>query len=241
MTLLLASVRDLQEAWIAVEGGADIIDLKEPAHGALGALSPWEVAHIVRSLDGARPVSAVCGDLPMQPEMVRAAAEAMAAAGVDYVKIGFFPDGDWEGVIRALQPLARESRLIGVLFGDDAPDPAWIDRLAGAGFAGVMLDTRDKSTGPLTAVCSLDHLCRCARRAAGHRLLFGLAGSLRAADLASLLPLNPAYLGFRGALCAGGRADRLDPAALHAIRARMPRTETTARAISASDKPGVPT
>jgi (5-formylfuran-3-yl)methyl phosphate synthase len=40
MTLFLASVRDEAEAEIALLNRADIVDLKEPAHGALGAVAP---------------------------------------------------------------------------------------------------------------------------------------------------------------------------------------------------------
>ncbi|MEJ2115924.1 MAG: (5-formylfuran-3-yl)methyl phosphate synthase, partial [Gammaproteobacteria bacterium] len=37
MTGMLASVRNLEEAMMVYQGGADIIDLKEPNEGALGA------------------------------------------------------------------------------------------------------------------------------------------------------------------------------------------------------------
>ncbi|MGZ8249348.1 (5-formylfuran-3-yl)methyl phosphate synthase, partial [Methylomagnum sp.] len=47
MTGLLASVANLDEARLVAESGADIIDLKNPAAGALGALSVGEVARIV--------------------------------------------------------------------------------------------------------------------------------------------------------------------------------------------------
>ena len=40
MTLFLASVRDVAEAETALLAGADIIDLKDPAQGALGAVDP---------------------------------------------------------------------------------------------------------------------------------------------------------------------------------------------------------
>ena len=41
-------------------------------------------------------LDAVCGDLPMVPETIRVKTEEIAATGVDYVKIGFFPSGDAE-------------------------------------------------------------------------------------------------------------------------------------------------
>ena len=36
MAKLLVSVRSADEAEVALEGGADIIDVKEPLHGSLG-------------------------------------------------------------------------------------------------------------------------------------------------------------------------------------------------------------
>ncbi|MFQ5843721.1 MAG: (5-formylfuran-3-yl)methyl phosphate synthase, partial [Planctomycetota bacterium] len=38
--LLLASVRSIQEAILALSGGADVLDVKEPREGSLGAAPP---------------------------------------------------------------------------------------------------------------------------------------------------------------------------------------------------------
>jgi len=81
MTLLLASVTGAGEAEIALAHGADIIDLKDPAQGALGALEPMAVRATLAAIAGRRPVSAVIGDLPMQPDIIYRAVEDMAAAG----------------------------------------------------------------------------------------------------------------------------------------------------------------
>ena len=53
MTLFLASVRDVAEAEIALLAGADIVDLKDPAQGALGAVDP--AYHQVHRGLGRRP------------------------------------------------------------------------------------------------------------------------------------------------------------------------------------------
>ena len=37
MTQLLVSVKNVEETFIALDAGVDIIDLKDPANGALGA------------------------------------------------------------------------------------------------------------------------------------------------------------------------------------------------------------
>ena len=56
MTALLASVTDLQEARMALKGGANIIDLKDPARGALGAVSNAIQQSVTQFVDRRRPV-----------------------------------------------------------------------------------------------------------------------------------------------------------------------------------------
>ena len=90
MTKMLASVAGLAEAEIAIAGGADIVDLKDPRAGALGAVETEIIRQVVTSVAGRCATSAVCGDLPMVPAAIRIKAEEIAATGVDYVKIGFF-------------------------------------------------------------------------------------------------------------------------------------------------------
>ena len=52
MTQFLASVRDVSEAAIALAAGADIVDLKEPSRGALGAVEPATIAAVLRHIAG---------------------------------------------------------------------------------------------------------------------------------------------------------------------------------------------
>ena len=82
MTMLLASVTGSREAELAISHGADIVDLKDPTKGALGALEPSVVSDAVRVIAGRRPVSAVIGDLPMEPDQINDAVRTMAATGV---------------------------------------------------------------------------------------------------------------------------------------------------------------
>lgn len=220
MTGMLASVNSLDEAQLVLEAGADIIDLKQPAQGALGALDIQTVNDIVAAIDGQRPVSATIGDLPMQPGQVLKAGRTMAATGVDYVKIGFFPGGDWLNTITQLAQLTRaDLRLIAVLFADRNPNFNTIAQLADFGFTGVMLDTMDKRNGSLTSVMPLQKIQDFVERSRRYGLICGLAGSLRCEDIVTLLPYNPDYLGFRGALCSAGiRTSSLNPKAVSSIK-----------------------
>src|SRR5690606_20297400 len=147
MVKLLASVNGMDEAQVALRGGADIIDLKDPADGALGALAPEVVSQTVAFVSGRKPVSAVCGNLPMDPAMMLEAAEKYAATDVDYLKIGFFPGPQAGACIRAVARLAESINLIAVLFADKEPDFELLPLFAESGFHGVMLDTAQKGSG----------------------------------------------------------------------------------------------
>lgn len=223
MTGMLASVSSLAEALLVQQAGVDIVDLKQPAQGALGALDLQTVKEIVFAINKKTPVSATVGDLPMQPELVFNAVKNMAASGVDYVKIGFFPEGDSLATVEKLASLtAQGCNLIAVLFADAQPDLTLIKTLKNAGFKGVMLDTMTKKNTSLTQLMPLFELKNFVELVHSQQLLCGLAGSLRHGDIAALLPLKADYLGFRGALCLQHeRTEKLDLAAISAIKQAM--------------------
>lgn len=220
MTGMLASVTNIEEASMALDAAVDIIDLKQPALGALGALDIDQVKAIVTSIHGQCPISATIGDLPMQPELVFNAVQAMAWTGVDYIKIGFFPGDDWQGTLVKLKGLTQQNHaLIAVLFADHAIDFSIMDALQNTGFKGVMLDTMNKNNGSLTQLMAKTELERFVSYAKNKQLLCGLAGSLRMEDIPWLLGYQPDYLGFRGALCLQhNRTSRLNKAAVVQVK-----------------------
>jgi dihydroneopterin aldolase len=236
MTLFLASVTNAREAEIAISGGADLIDFKDPTKGAFGALEAERVRSGVAAVAGRRPTSAVTGNLPMDAHSLALAVKSMAEAGVDYVKIGFFQDPRRADCIASLAPLAAATKLIGVIFADEPPTPELVERLAAAGFHGAMLDTARKDAGRLfdhrDPASLADFVAAC--RAKG--LLAGLAGSLEPPDVPRLLPLRPDILGFRSALCpAADRKAGVDLEAVSLIRGLIPIDERS-RAIEREEE-----
>ncbi|CAC9626062.1 4-(hydroxymethyl)-2-furancarboxaldehyde-phosphate synthase [uncultured Gammaproteobacteria bacterium] len=223
MNKMLASVNCLEEAMIVEQAQVDIIDLKQPSLGALGALELDVVSQIVNSPQLSKAISATVGDLPMQADTIFNAVEKMAATGVDYVKIGFFPEGNWLPIIQQLKSLTQANiKLIAVLFADQNPDLNTLKDFALAGFCGVMLDTMDKKNGSLTQVMPRQEIQNFVENSKKYKLLCGLAGSLRLQDIANLKPLQADYLGFRGALCnQHQRTSAIDQQALLAIRSAL--------------------
>jgi uncharacterized protein (UPF0264 family) len=234
----LASVASLEEAAQALELGADILDLKQPALGALGAWPIPAVAAAVQRFGGSVPLSATIGDVPALAEVVAPRVRATAATGVDFVKIGLFAGADHRACIEALVPAAAEARLVAVLMADEAPELDLLAPLAAAGFAGAMLDTADKARGGLRRhldTATLSAFVGIARR---HGLLCGLAGSLTRDDIDPLARLAPDYLGFRGALCGGDRKAGLDRASFQGVRAALNASQQVAPARRATATAG---
>ena len=234
MIRLLASVQDADEAEIALLGGADIIDFKDPAHGALGALPAGLIAAGVRRVARRAPTSATAGDWPLDPAALTDAAERIAATGVDFVKLGLLPGAALLSCIEALAPLAARHRTVAVFFGDRGVPLQALRALRAAGFAGAMIDTFDKGAGSLREHLDDGSLRAFVEHARDLGLMTGLAGSLRVADIAPLAALGPDLLGFRGALCQpGGRAAPLSAERVRAVRKALD-------AVSSHRSPGPP-
>jgi (5-formylfuran-3-yl)methyl phosphate synthase len=229
LTALLASVRTLEEAALAVEAGADIIDLKEPQDGALGALPLPLINAIVAQVRrlGSQPVSATIGDLA-DGEIDEMARRVLATVqtGVDFVKVGIV-HGPHERL--ALAKMADlPARVVPLFLADDGLDLALIEYACSAGFPVVMVDTADKRAGSLFDCVEFDTLRQMIARVRGAGAHAGLAGSLRVEHLPLLRALKPAIAGFRGALCEDSRTGRLVADKVRALRVALP-------AISASD------
>jgi len=223
MTRFLASVRDPAEAEAVFAAGADIVDLKDPEKGALGAVSPETIRACVAQIAGRAPVSATVGDLLMTPDLVAGAVAQTAACGVDDVKLGVMPGGDPQRCFAALREAPMRTGLILVFFADALADVAPIEAARAAGARGVMLDTAGKRGGALLDHIALSDIARFIEVGRGAGLMVGVAGSLRPDHVAPLLALRPDVMGFRGALCHDGlRGKGIDPVACSKVRALIP-------------------
>jgi (5-formylfuran-3-yl)methyl phosphate synthase len=234
VTRLLVSVRSAAEALLAAEGGADFIDLKEPSAGALGGLPVETIAVVLAALRVHAvklPVSATIGDLPMHDlASILERVGAVAACGVDYVKVGIERGPQALAVLDALA-MCR-ARIVPVFIADHGVDAGHLEHACALRFPGLMIDTADKSSGSVFDVMPGDSLERfVARVREGNAdTLVGVAGALRLAHVPRLRALAPDFAGFRSAVCAGARTDALDAALLHRLAQLMHAPETVPQA-----------
>lgn len=210
MTQLLISVSSVDEAAIALDKGINIIDLKHPAKGALGALAPetiQAVAKLVRSRDPSRLITATIGDLPMQPDLLRMAVAKLATLDVDVIKIGFFdvdtePDKIYAVCLEALHDFTcRGVKLVAVMFAELIYSAQLMQMLKNAGFYGVMMDTVHKNGASLLDLLTYQQLQKFLIASKANDLQAGLAGSLKLAHIPVLKQLMPDYIGLRGGVC----------------------------------------
>lgn len=221
MTRLLVSVRDADEALAAARAGADFIDLKDPAAGALGGLTPERIASIVAVLRAAHPgvpVSATIGDVPAsERDTILRRVAAVSACGVDYVKVGLMPGPEAAELLCELRQC--RAPVVPVLLADEGVDFALMGVVDA--FPALMLDTADKRGGSLLDRIEPHVLARFIAQVQASGRMAGLAGALRADDVPLLCDLAPDFAGFRSAVCASGRASALEPARVRDLRGRL--------------------
>ncbi len=215
MTRLLISVRNAVEARDALSAGADLIDVKDPARGSLGAAGPDAVVEVVQAVAGKVRVSVALGEL----RDFRGIGGVAIPCGVSYAKVGMAGCGNWPDwperwgvLVRRLGPKVGP---VAVVYADaaaaESPEPDRIlceaKRLR---CQAVLVDTFDKSRGSLLEAWSLDRLAAFVIAVHQEGMLAVVGGSLAFETIPSVAALRPDYIALRGAVCRDGRNGPLD-------------------------------
>jgi uncharacterized protein (UPF0264 family) len=208
MSKLLISVRSLTETRIALEGGADLIDVKEPRAGPLGYASAQVVQRIVRFVAGRLPVSAALGELLENA--------LLPGPGPDFVKWGLAGCGetsDWTEQLsargRRLHRVEPCCKPVAVAYADRelARSPRLEEIVAFAcsqRWPVILVDTWSKHQTLLDWMTpeKVRAFCRSCHDAG---LRIALAGSLDMEAIKSLRDAAPDWFAVRGAVCTQGR------------------------------------
>jgi len=218
---LLVSVRSALEARSALEGGAAVIDVKDPDRGPLGQASPeiWE--EVRRAVPAGTPMSVALGELR---EWIGEGGALASTAGREpgqfrrfaFRKMGLSGLGDsWqEAWIQARGMLGQGPSWVAVIYADwqraRAPHPDLVldAALASDDCDGILIDTFDK-TVPSPVDLSWRHWIERARNAGR---LVALGGGIDLDAINRLGPLKPDIFAVRGAACYdGNRRNPVDP------------------------------
>jgi uncharacterized protein (UPF0264 family) len=237
--LLLISPDSVEEALDCATAAEhlDIVDVKKPDEGSLGANFPWVIREIRDAVPADKPVSATVGDVPYKPGTVAQAALGAAVSGASYIKVGLYgcttPEQAvdvMQGVVRAVKDYRPEAFVVASGYADAARigcvNPLALPDIARrSGCDAAMLDTAIKDGTRLFDHLAPDVCAEFVRRSHGAGLLAALAGSVAVGDVGVLTRIGTDIVGVRGAVCEGGdrRAGRIQPRLVAAFRAEMDR------------------
>ena len=217
---LLVSVVNKAEAVDSINGGADILDVKNPKEGSLGANSPRVIRAIKEIVPKNLELSATIGDLPNLPGTASLAALGAAVCEVDYVKVGLFGVKTSEEATVLMTEVVRtvkeynsgvktiasgyaDFRYVGCVSPMDLPVVAH-----SAGADGVLVDVKIKNMNDnLFSFLTDKQLDDFVTQAHDYNLLAALAGSLDKQDIQRVASLGADIIGVRGAVCT--KNDRL--------------------------------
>ncbi|MDK2915891.1 MAG: (5-formylfuran-3-yl)methyl phosphate synthase [Euryarchaeota archaeon] len=211
---LLVSPSSIEEARSSLS--ADIIDVKKPSEGSLGANFPW-IIRAIKDIAGKKPVSAAIGDNEYKPGTAALSAYGAAHAGADYIKVGLMFDGEdrarevIEAVTAAVKREFPEKYVVIAAYADFARmgtiSPLVISSLvADAGADIAMIDTGIKDGKGLFDFMDEETLNQFTERNRELGLQTALAGSLKFEDLDALKRIDPEIIGVRGMVCGGDRS-----------------------------------
>jgi (5-formylfuran-3-yl)methyl phosphate synthase len=208
---LMISVTSAAEAIDAIQGGADLLDVKNPAEGSLGAQSPQIIRDIVEASERRLETSAAIGDMPNLPGTAALAALGAASCGVDYVKVGLHGVArakDARELLRQVVDAVRGFRtsVIAAGYADyqriGSIDPWLLPELSAAtGVQGALIDTAVKDGRRLFDFMKIESIRTLSKKAHEADLLFACAGSLREQDLPPLRDGGADIVGLRTAVC----------------------------------------
>lgn len=214
--LLLISPINTEEAQEAILGGADIIDVKNPKEGSLGANFPWVIKSIREMTPEDMLVSATLGDVPYKPGTVALAALGASVSGADYIKVGLYGTKNYDEALEVMKNVVRtvndhneDSIIVASGYADahrvGAVDPMEIpDVAADAGAKIAMVDTAVKDGKTLFDFMDEDKISTFNDRTHDYGMKSALAGSIKKDQLQTLHELGCDVVGIRGAACLGG-------------------------------------
>jgi uncharacterized protein (UPF0264 family) len=234
---LLVSPNSVDEALICASAVEyiDVIDVKKPDEGSLGANYPWVIQEIRRAVPDSTPLSATLGDVPFKPGTVAQAALGAAVAGANYIKVGLYgcttPEQGIQvmaGVVRAVKDYNPDATVVAAGYADahrvGCVNPLALPSIAHqAGADGAMLDTAIKDGTALFDHLTKDICGDFVTRAHDLDMFAALAGSVKAAHLADLAEIGTDIVGVRGAVCTGGdrNAGQIQVELIKAFRAAI--------------------
>ena len=229
---LLVSPINLEEAKAAYNGGADIIDVKNPKEGSLGANFPWVIRSVKEAM-GKTPVSATIGDMNYKPGTASLAALGAAVSGADYVKVGLYDVQTTEQaidmvehVVRSVKDYDPSKKVVISGYADykrinSIPLRELPPICADYGADVVMMDTGIKDGRSTFEFMTNEELSQFVESAHDLGLISAIAGNIKFEDMEAINQIGPDVIGIRGCVCGGDRNSTIQQKLVEELRSMM--------------------
>ncbi|MFM8271069.1 MAG: (5-formylfuran-3-yl)methyl phosphate synthase [Gemmata sp.] len=210
---LLVSVRSADEVEAALEGGADLIDVKEPSKGPLAPAEAEVVAGVLDAVDGRVSVSAALGE--WSPNAITEAHWHLELP-LQYVKwglAGYAPAPGWgEDLLDTRRELPIGTEMVAVAYADweraKSVPPAEVAKFAKRfRFKAFLLDTWGKDGKTLLDFMPAKEVAALVDGLKRVHTTVSVGGSLRPEQLKQLKGVAPDYFAVRSSACAAGKRD----------------------------------
>ena len=212
-TGLLVSVRSADEVKAALEGGADLIDVKEPARGALGIAEAEVAAAVLKAVKGKVPVSAALGEFS---DNILTEAHWHLELKLDYVKWGLAGYTDrvgWgEDLLETRRQLPAGMEAVCVAYADwqrtNSIAPAELVKFAKRfRWKAFLLDTGVKDSKTLLNFMKPPEIIELVESLHRGGVKVAIGGCLAPEHMKQLKDVKPDWFAVRGSACAGGKRD----------------------------------
>ncbi len=208
--LLLVSAKEISEIK-SISKYSDIIDMKNPNDGALGAWNIEQIEKVVKYYSSFC-LSATIGNFKSVDEIITKIG-IFDSIGLDYIKLGFFNNSksDIEKTLFLLDKKKLKTKLVAVFFAENRELIKHLNDnfevYSKSKFSIVMIDTMNKNSGGLLDIYSQDFLKNFIQRSKNYGVKVGLAGKIRLDQVPDLIKMDPFVIGVRSAVCNNFRRD----------------------------------
>ena len=205
-TKFLISIKDFQEISEEIIQNVDILDLKDPSKGSIGA---WQINEIKKTqsfLKSKINISATLGDIFDNYEF-KEMAQKFDALNLNFIKFGLLSTSTNKlfeklEIVNSIKP---KTDFVCVVFADHSSTlNLVINELELFKYYGVntiLIDTFRKNQGDLLQICKDTFLKDLVNECKKMDIDVGLAGGIKEHQIKGLIRLKPSIIGFRSAVC----------------------------------------
>ena len=204
-TKFLVSFKEINEINLN-SNFVDIVDLKDPFSGTIGAWQTSEISKVVKVYTKKKLLSATLGDIK-KTNQIFFKLKKFDELGLDFIKFGVFLEdlNEINSLFKIFKNLFFKSKIVPVFFAENKKSLNFLDKnlkfFCDININHFLIDTKSKSSLDLLDNCSIHFLEKLIKKSNNFNINVGLAGKLKKEQIPKLIKIRPQLIGLRSAIC----------------------------------------